>query len=80
MNINNSTLITNISMICAWTPNCMLKYNDNIFLVWNYTFENGIYIVDIQNYSIIKQIEGFQNANTIINKFNNDNLVLVDEI
>ena len=63
-------------MVCGWTPNCMLKYNDNILLVGNYTSTNGIYIVDLQNYSIIKQIEGFQDANTII-KFNNDNLVLV---
>ena len=63
-------------MVCGWTPNCMLKYNDNILLVGNYTSTNGIYIVDLQNYSIIKQIEGFQDANSII-KFNNDNLVLV---
>ena len=58
----------------------MLKYNDNILLVGNYTSTNGIYIIDIQKYEIIKQIEGFKDANTII-KLNQDNLIwLVDNI
>ncbi len=35
-NINNSTLITNISMFCGWIPNYMLKYNDNILLIGKY--------------------------------------------
>ena len=75
--INNSNLIKSLSsFICGWTPNCMLKYNDNILLVGNYTSTNGIYIIDIQKYEIIKQIEGFKDANTIV-KLNQDNLILV---
>ena len=54
----------------------MLKYNDNILLVGNYTSTNGIYIIDIQKYEIIKQIEGFKDANTIV-KLNRDNLIVV---
>ena len=54
----------------------MLKYNDNILLVGNYTSTNGIYIIDIQKYEIIKQIEGFKDVNTIV-KLNQDNLILV---
>ena len=75
--INNSNLIKSLSsFICGWTPNCMLKYNDNILLVGNYTSTNGIYIIDIQKYEIIKQIEGFKDVNTIV-KLNQDNLILV---
>ena len=75
--INNSNLIKSLSsFVCGWTPNCMLKYNDNILLVGNYTSTNGIYIIDIQKYEIIKQIEGFKDANTIV-KLNQDNLLLV---
>ena len=75
--INNSNLIKSLSsFVCGWTPNCMLKYNDNILLVGNHTQTNGIYIIDIQKYEIIKQIEGFKDANTIV-KLNQDNLILV---
>ena len=67
-------------MVCGWTPNCMLKYNDNILLVGNYISTNGIYIVDLQKYEIIRQIEGFKDTNTIINlniNLDKDNLIIV---
>ena len=79
-NINDSNSFKNISMFCGWTPNCMLKYNDNILLVGNSTSTNGIYIVDLQKYEIIRQIEGFKDTNTIINlniNLDKDNLIIV---
>ena len=77
-NINNSNSFKNISMVCGWTSNCMIKYNDNILLVGNYTSTNGIYIVDLQKYEIIRQIEGFKDTNTILNiNLDNNNFILV---
>ena len=54
----------------------MPKFNEQILLFGNYTGTNGIYIVDIKKYEIIKQVvEGFTDVNTILAL--NENSIIV---
>ena len=75
--IDKSNVIKDISnIVVGWTPNSMLKFNDNILLLGSYHKKtDGIYIIDLQKYEIITRVEGFNDVNTII-KYDEDSILV----